>query len=442
VARKALLPTYDVFDEWRYFRPGDPVLIEIAGQPIGVTVCEDIWDEGYARHPVRELAERGAELLINLSASPYHQGQLARRLAVLQRHAAACGLPQLYCNMVGGQDELVFDGRSLALAADGKVHAQAAAWESDLLVVDTAALADAAGTSGDPAPVEPDPDPAAEEALAAEELFAALVLGLRDYARKCGFSSAVLGLSGGVDSALVACIAAQALGADNVTALAMPSRHTAQMSNDDAGYLAQRLGIELFTLPIEDSVALAEARFCGAFGAYRSRLTRENLQSRERGKTLMEFSNDRGALLLATGNKTEYALGYSTLYGDMCGGLAVIGDLNKLEVYALARWFNAASGREIIPQRTLEREPSAELADGQVDPFDYAVIAPLADLVIEDHLSVSQLVRRGFPAAEVQRVLRLVRLSEYKRKQAPPILRVSAKAFGIGRRMPIVNTFE
>jgi NAD+ synthase (glutamine-hydrolysing) len=245
-----------------------------------------------------------------------------------------------------------------------------------------------------------------------------------------------------VDSALVACIAAQALGAEHVTALALPSRHTAEMSNDDAGYLAQRLGIALHHLPIEASVTAAEELFTGEFGPYRSDLTRENLQSRERGKILMEFSNDRGALLLATGNKTEYALGYSTLYGDMCGGLAVIGDLNKLEVYALARWFNAEAGRDVIPQRTLERAPSAELADNQVDPFDYSVIAPLTDLLVEDHISVEQLVHRGYSAADVARVQRLVRLTEYKRKQAPPILRVSAKAFGMGRRMPIVNAFE
>jgi NAD+ synthetase len=273
------------------------------------------------------------------------------------------------------------------------------------------------------------------------EVFAALVLGLRDYARKCGFTSAVLGLSGGVDSALVACLAAEALGPDNVMALAMPSRFTAEMSTCDAELLAGRLGLGFQTVALEPLLGPAEERFTAAFGARRNPVTLENMQSRERGQILMEYSNDRGALLLATGNKTEYALGYSTLYGDMCGGLAVIGDLNKLDVYALAHWYNAQARREVIPARTLTRPASAELAPDQVDPFDYAVIAPLTDLAVEGNLSAAELVALGYPAAEVERVLRLVRRSEYKRQQAAPILRVSAKAFGIGRRMPIVNGF-
>ena len=443
VARKLLLPTYDVFDEWRYFRPGAPCLIELGGVKLGVTICEDLWDENYALHPAQALATAGAEAILNLSASPFHAGHFAVRLGVLRRHARALDLPLAYCNLVGGQDELIFDGRSMLVDARGELAELAAAWEEELLVVELPCREAAAQHP-------PDGRTAGARMLHSSlptqdgpaELFAALVLGLRDYCRKCGFESAVLGLSGGVDSALVAVIAAAALGPEHVVALALPSRYTAEISNTDAALLAQRLGIELHTLPIEDTLPVAERRFAGEFGPHRSPVTFENMQSRERGQILMEYSNDRGALLLATGNKTEYALGYSTLYGDMCGGLAVIGDLNKLDVYALARWYNQQAGREVIPEQILTRAPSAELAADQVDPFDYDVIAPLTDLVVEENLGAAALVARGYAAADVQRVLKLVRLSEYKRKQAPPILRVSAKAFGIGRRMPIVNGFE
>jgi NAD+ synthetase len=442
VARKLLLPTYDVFDEWRYFRPGAPCLIEAGGMRLGVTVCEDLWDEQYALHPAAALAGQGAQAIVNLSASPFHAGHFQERLAVLRRHARALHLPLAYCNLVGGQDELIFDGRSMAVDAAGELTALAQAWEEDLLIVEL---------PGGEARVQHPPDAPAQEELSPRagvptedgpgEVFAALVLGLRDYCRKCGFQTAVFGLSGGVDSALVACLAAAALGAEHVVALAMPSRYTAEMSNSDAALLARRLGIKLHVMPIEDTLPLAERRFAGEFGPHRNPVTLENMQSRERGQILMEYSNDRGALLLATGNKTEYALGYSTLYGDMCGGLAVIGDLNKLDVYALARWYNAQAGREVVPQRILTRPPSAELAENQVDPFDFPVIAPLADLVVEEHLGPEELAARGYSREDIARVLRLVRLSEYKRKQAPPILRVSAKAFGIGRRMPIVNSF-
>jgi NAD+ synthase (glutamine-hydrolysing) len=429
VSRKMLLPTYDVFDEWRYFRPGEPCLVEVAGWRVGVTICEDLWDTAYSRRPAADLAAAGAALLVNLSASPFHAGHFKERLAVCRRQARTLGLPVAYCNLVGGQDELIFDGRSMLLDESGELQQLGSAWAEDLLLLDLPAL------PGGPGAVLPAEDGPAE-------VFAALVLGLRDYARKCGFTTAVLGLSGGIDSALVACLAAEALGAAQVTALGMPSRYTAAMSNDDAALLAQRLGIGWHLLPIEDTLPLAEQRFSAEFGAHHRPITLENMQSRERGQVLMEFSNDRGALLLATGNKTEYALGYSTLYGDMCGGLAVIGDLNKLDVYALAQWYNAQAGREVIPARTLRRVPSAELAENQVDPFDYAVIAPLTDLVVEGQLGRAALRACGYSEGDIDRVLRLVRLSEYKRKQAPPILRVSPKAFGIGRRMPIVNAFD
>jgi NAD+ synthetase len=430
VARKALLPTYDVFDEWRYFRPGDPCTIQVAGQRIGVTICEDIWDTGYSRRPVAELVANGVDAIVNLSASPYHVGQFESRLAVLRRHALEHRIPLIYCNMVGGQDELVFDGRSMVCAADGEVVALAESWREELLQVQLPLeVHQKASWTGSPQDRE-------------GEIFAALAYGLREYMRKSGFATAVLGLSGGVDSALVACIACSAVGPDNVTGVAMPGCYTADYSTSDAAELARRLGIGFAVLPIQDSVDLAENRFQAAFGSYQRSLTRENLQARERGKTLMEFSNDKSALLLATGNKTEYALGYSTMYGDMCGGIAVIGDLNKLEVYALARWFNEKTGRETIPRRILQRAPSAELAAQQVDPFDYSVIAPLTDLIVEGQQSIEQLIQLGFAEGDVRQVLSLVRRSEFKRKQAAPILRVSPKSFGIGRRMPIVNVFE
>jgi NAD+ synthase (glutamine-hydrolysing) len=431
---KMLLPTYDVFDELRYFRPAClNIPVQLAGHKLGVTICEDIWDAGYERKVVPQLARQGSEAIINLSSSPFHAGKRRERIEICRRHALAHGLPVLYCNLVGAQDELVFDGESLALDARGRLIALGPQFREELVVVDCGA--GGAGQGEVPAV----PEPTCQHAC---EVFGALCLGTRDYFRKCGFSKAVLGLSGGVDSALVACVAAEALGPENVLCMAMPSRYTAEMSNTDAELLARNLGVEFKLLPIEDSVRLAMQRYNGAFGEYKQNVTVENLQARERGKILMEISNDQNALVLATGNKTEYALGYSTLYGDMCGGLAVIGDVSKPDVYALCRYYNESRGREVLPQRILTRAPSAELREGQVDPFDYDRISPLADAVVEEHCSPEELMERGYSREEVDLVLRLVRLSEYKRKQAAPILRVTAKAFGIGRRLPIVNRYK
>lgn len=430
VVHKTLLPTYDVFDEWRYFKPAAAVAPVMVGPlPVGVTICEDIWDEVYLRHVVPELAQAGARMIVNLSSSPFHPGKLASRLSICRRHALAHGLPVLYCNLVGAQDELIFDGESFALDGAGRLIALGPQFEEALVCVDIEPL-------GPPAPAVVLPQRAPEA-----EMYWALCLGIRDYFHKCGFSRAVIGLSGGIDSALTACLAAEALGARQVIGVSMPSRYTAEMSIEDAQVLARNLGLEFHVMPVEDSVTLAMERYCKEFGQYRSNLTVENLQARERGKILMELSNDHNALVLSTGNKTEYALGYTTLYGDMCGGLAVIGDVSKPEVYALSEYYNQVRGAEIIPRRSITRAPSAELRDNQVDPFDYSRISPLADAVIEEHLSRSELIERGFSQEEVDRVIRLVRLSEYKRKQAPPVLRVSEKAFGIGRRMPIVNKY-
>jgi NAD+ synthetase len=447
VVRKTLLPTYDVFDEWRYFTPetqGANRPLDFHGLKLGVTICEDLWDEGYACKVAPSLKQLGAQILLNLSSSPYHHRKGKLRQALMRRHVLEQGLPLLYCNLVCGQDELIFDGESLCLDARGELIAAGAQFAEDLLIVDWEPGAGSLSLlSQEKAGSELDSDD--PEALG--ELFAALCLGIRDYFNKCGFQRAVLGLSGGIDSALCACLATEALGAEQVIGVAMPSQYNAGYSLDDARSLAANLGIRVHVLPIEESVQTAMARYRSEFGDYRDGLTIENLQARERGKILMEISNDQRALVVSTGNKTEYALGYTTLYGDMCGGLAVIGDVDKTGVYALSRWFNALRLRrdgisDCIPGRSLTRPPSAELRAGQVDPFDYSRISPLTDLVIEEHLPRAELLERGYSIEEVDRVLRLVRLSEYKRWQAPPVLRVTEKAFGIGRRMPIVNHYD
>lgn len=445
VRRKALLPTYDVFDEWRYFVPGEgnaPVTLTCRDgslAQLGVTICEDIWDREYQRKVTPGLAERGAQVIINLSSSPFHAAKGAQRYGILRRHATALHLPVLYCNLVGGQDELIFDGQSLAVDCLGSLMACGGQFAEELVVVDLDPLSgdvQAVSASGDPAQVS------AATGFDAAEVYGALLLGIRDYFAKCGHTRAVLGLSGGIDSAVCACLAADALGPENVIGLVMPSRYNAEASMEDAQALAAALGVRTHTLPIQASVDLAAARYSAEFGAYRSHLTLENVQARERGKILMEVSNDQGALVISTGNKTEYALGYTTLYGDMCGGLAVLGDVNKPEVYALGRHANALHACAVIPERSFARPPSAELSAGQVDPFDYPRIGPLADLAVEEHLSAAELVARGYTQAEVELVLRLVRVNEYKRRQAPPILRVTHKAFGPGRRMPIVNHYK
>ena len=430
VVHKTLLPTYDVFDELRYFKPAPACYpIELADKHIGVTICEDIWDDIYDVKVVPDLIAKGASAIINLSSSPFHYGKRRTRIELIRRHAKAHQVPVLYCNGVGAQDELIFDGESLGVDGRGRMIALGPQFAERLVIVDCCPVRGAA-----PAVIVP-------EDQRESELFAALSLGIADYFRKCGFKRAVIGLSGGIDSALTACLAASALGPAQVIGVAMPSRFSAAESTRDAQQLAANLGIEFHIVPIDESVQLAMSRFTSAFGEYRNAVTVENLQARERGKILMEISNDRTALVLATGNKTEYALGYSTLYGDMCGGLAVIGDLSKPDVYALSRWFNASRGSEIIPAYTLNRPPSAELRSGQVDPFDYDRISPLVDALVEDHLSAHELLALGFTRSEVESCFKLVRSSEYKRRQAPPILRVSQKAFGIGRRMPIVNRY-
>ena len=450
VARKRLLPSYDVFDERRYFRPADqPCLLELerGGQlwRLGITLCEDLWVEEELHEqrllggdPVADLQALRPDLLLNLSASPFGAGkaQLRRELAAAAARRLQC--PVVYVNQVGGNDELVFDGGSFVTGADGRVACQLAFANRDLAVWDAAA-----GASAPAAAALPGTD---------ELLLRALVLGVRDYARKCGFSKALLGLSGGIDSALVAVIAAAALGADNVQALLMPSPWSSAGSINDSLALADRLGIATHTVPIEGLMASFDGALSEPLGSPPAGLTAENLQSRIRGTLLMAVANQQGQLLLSTGNKSELAVGYCTLYGDMNGGLAVIGDLYKTSVFRLCAWIDSAASAacraelglpaqgELVGAAIREKPPSAELRPDQRDSDslpDYALLDPLLQALLEDHASPEELIARGVDAALAQRVMSLLRRAEFKRRQAPPVLKLSKRSFGSGWRMPI-----
>lgn len=428
VVHKTLLPTYDVFDESRYFRPaGRHLVIPFRGLLLGVTICEDLWDERYKTKPSDLLGAMGAQVLINLSASPFHEQKHARRLEVFREQARRHSLPVLVCNLVGGQDELVFDGGSLAMDAEGERVAEGALFAEDLVVV---ALQDGRLTLEEGQPQAP---PASRE----ETLFSACVLGVRDYFAKTGFSRALLGLSGGVDSALVAAVAAAAVGPESMLAFYLPYKHSSALSARLANEVADGLGIRLRTLPIGPAVDLARSMFEEELGPTRHPVTDENLQARLRGLFLMQVANDREALLLAPGNKTELALGYSTLYGDMCGAVAPISDLTKLDVLALSGWL-ADQGR--LPREVVERRPTAELAPGQFDPFDYEVVSPLAEEMVGDEATLADLATR-YPPDLVREVARLVRLAEFKRRQMPLGLKLTPKAYGVGRRYPIAQRF-
>jgi NAD+ synthase (glutamine-hydrolysing) len=437
---KTLLPTYDVFDEARYFEPArERRVFEIAGSRVGIAICEDIWWEEppvpgfrYGVDPIKDLLDAGAELLVVPSASPFIAGKLELRLKLARKAATEGGVPLLYCNLLGGNDSLVFDGRSFALDAAGATSALAG-WEEELLVVDSGAPARVAGGA------------AAAPAAACDrfdEIERALVLGLRDYMGKCGFKTACLGLSGGIDSALVAVIAAEAIGADKVTCVSMPSRYSSAGSVDDSVALCRALGMRLESLPIEGPfsayLGLLEPKFEGR----PQDIAEENLQARVRGSILMAWSNKFGALLLTTGNKSELAAGYCTLYGDMCGGLSVIGDLLKTEVYGLARRINARAGRAIIPEATLTKAPSAELRPNQTDQDSlppYELLDEVLRLYVDEELGAAEIVGRGHDPALVERVLAMVGRAEHKRRQAAPVIKVSKRAFGMGRRMPIAR---
>jgi NAD+ synthase (glutamine-hydrolysing) len=430
---KALLPTYDVFDEARYFEPSPTVApIEIAGKRVGITICEDIWTEPYlprrlyGHSPVEALVAQGAQLIVNLSASPFTLGKARRRFEMLGATAAHFGVPIFYCNAVGGNDQLVFDGNSLALDAQGRLLAQLGAMREELAVIDS----------------EKTPLTEPRFDSAPEELYGALCLGLRDYLHKCGFRSAVLGLSGGIDSALTACLAAEALGPENVLGVTMPTEFSSQGSIDDSVALANNLGIAFLNIPIQKSFEVFQEQFHAVFAGRPCDVTEENMQPRLRGMTLMAISNKFGHLVLSTGNKSELAVGYCTLYGDMCGGLAVINDVPKTLVYELSEWINRQ--KEIIPRATLTKAPSAELKPDQRDQDTlppYEILDPILQLYVEEELSVAEIVARGFEEKTVRWVQRRVDLNEYKRAQAVPGLKVTSRAFGLGRKMPVAQRF-
>ncbi|PYJ66879.1 MAG: NAD+ synthase [Verrucomicrobia bacterium] len=440
-AHKSLLPTYDVFDEDRYFEAGRCVVpFDVHGRKIGVTICEDIWTDDYLPRPlydiepVRNLVEQSAEIIVNLSASPFRLGAPACRFEMIAAQARTHQRPICYCNVVGGNDQLIFDGNSIAVNASGNLIAQLAAFREDAKVVDT------------------DSTDAIEfhEGKTPEQLFAALSLGVRDYFRKCNFHSAVIGLSGGVDSAVTAVIAMDALGAENVTGVSMPSPYSSRGSIDDARALARNLGIKFFEIPITDAFRDFKAQFKEIFKGLPENETEENMQPRLRAMTLMALSNKFGHLLLTTGNKSELAVGYCTLYGDMAGGLAVISDVPKTMVYELARWINsdysARSGakRQIIPESTIEKAPSAELKPNQKDQDTlppYEILDKILQLYVEENLSARDIIARGFNEKTVRWVQRRIDLNEYKREQSAPGLKVTSRAFGVGRKMPIAQRY-
>ncbi|WP_423441415.1 NAD+ synthase [Limisphaera sp. VF-2] len=435
VRHKTLLPTYDVFDEDRYFdpAPSNPP-VDFRGRRLGITICEDIWNDEdfwperrYRSNPPADLVAAGAEILVNLSASPWWLGKTRTRYAMLQSLARKLQRPVVFCNQVGGNDELVFDGHSLVFDAQGRLIAEGRAFEEDLLWVD---LEDAQPRAF----CEP-----SEEAM----VWAALVLGTRDYFRKCGFQRAVLGLSGGIDSALTACIAARALGAENVHGLSLPSQYSSPGSLQDARELARRLGIRYDVLPIQSVFEACRAQLAPLFAGLAEDVTEENLQARIRGLLLMALSNKFGSLLLTTGNKSELAVGYCTLYGDMNGGLAVISDVPKTMVYRLARWVNRE--REIIPEACLTKPPSAELRPNQTDQDTlppYEVLDAILEAFVVRGQTMEEMVAAGFDRVTVEQVVRMIQRSEYKRRQAPPGLKVTTKAFGIGRRVPVAHRFD
>ncbi|MGA3296792.1 MAG: NAD+ synthase [Candidatus Bathyarchaeia archaeon] len=437
VTYKTLLPTYDVFDEHRYFTPGlsnEPTTVDLGGQQtqIGASICEDIWDEevGYSVKVVDSLAKLGAKVIVNLNASPFHDKIRDIRLHILKRKAIRLGTAIIYVNLVGGQDELVFDGQSLAVDRNGRLIGIGKQFQEDLVLVDL--NPDGTGKS----------DVATPLYNREEEMFNAIVLGLRDYFRKTGFKRSLIGLSGGIDSSLVAVIAATALGKENVTGISMPSRYSSSHSKNDAEELASNLGIEYLSIPIETIFETTEQELKPYFKGRPPDVAEENLQARLRGNILMTLSNKFGELVLSTGNKTELALGYATLYGDMSGGLEVIGDVSKMEVYALARYYNQKMGRAVIPQSSIDKIPSAELRPDQFDPFDYTSVSPLVDEIIEKRLSKEELIQKGYPKEVVEDTIRRIRGAEYKRRQAAPVIRITKKAFGLGWKMPIVNKFQ
>jgi NAD+ synthase (glutamine-hydrolysing) len=437
VAHKALLPTYDVFDEDRYFEPGGPAQCipgGIGDMKLGVSVCEDLYcgdlihgRPQYTRNPIMELVDDGADVMINLSASPYNVGKQKHRLELFTAQAARAGKPLIFVNQVGGNDDLIFDGSSCVLDEHGLLIAHCKSFVEDFCIVDFDRRDDAA--------INVFPDPI-------ESIRRALILGTRDYIRKCGFTDVVLGLSGGIDSAVTAALAAEALGADRVHGVAMPSRFSSRHSLEDAHALAENLGIEILTVPINDAHEAMERSMTPVFKNTSAGIAEENIQARIRGQIIMALSNKFGWIPLNTGNKSELAVGYCTLYGDMCGSLGVLNDVHKTTVYELAIHINESADRELIPQRSINKAPSAELKPDQTDQDTlppYIVLDAILERYVERIWSADQIIADGFDQTTVLQTIRRVDMNEYKRRQAPPGLRITSRAFGTGRRMPIAS---
>ncbi len=429
VYRKQKLPNYGVFDEMRYFTAGKkPCVFEFKGQFIGLSICEDVWHSDI----VQATKDAGAEILLTLNASPFHVGKAEQREALICSHAKTAQLPIVYVNAVGGQDELVFDGASFVADADGKIVFQAAEFIEQIGVVEFEN-----GQCLNP------PCPTFQARNKASTIYNALVCGTRDYVRKNGFKGAILGLSGGIDSALVLAIAVDALGAENVEAVSLPSKYTLEMSNDDAKIQAEIMGVKYHSIPIEPAVKAFTEMLAVTFENTPADTTEENIQARCRGVVLMAMSNKQGKLLLTTGNKSEMSVGYATLYGDMCGGFAPIKDVPKLLVYELARYRNSIS--QVIPERVLTRAPSAELSPNQQDSDSlppYEILDPILARYIEEDQSADEIVAAGFSPEDVKRVISLVDRSEYKRRQSAVGIRISERAFGRDRRYPITSGYR
>ncbi len=448
VVYKTLLPTYDVFDEDRYFKPAKeiaPVSITLNKKTfkLGIEICEDLWDTNYNVKVTDLLTKRGADLIVNVSASPFLVGKHIERNRLIKAKATKNRVPIFYVNLVGGQDELVFDGNSMAVDKQGNLIAVAKQFEEDLVTTDIDLLQGLALKIK--APVH----------NKVQEMFGALVLGIRDYFKKTGFEKAVVGMSGGIDSSVTACIAVAALGKENVIGVSMPSRFSSDHSKTDAEQLAENLGICFVKISIQDFVnefhknlqgPLDQIRKC--FGVKKEDddpVADENIQPRARGNILMDISNrlkDLKILVLNTGNKTEVALGFCTLYGDMAGGIGALGDVSKLEVYKLAEYINKKESKPVIPKSVLEKKPSPELKECQFDPFDFNIVSPLVDEIIENRRSMQDLINMGYPKETVEDTYKRVKNSEYKRRQATPCIKITPKAFGIGWKMPMVNKYS
>jgi NAD+ synthase (glutamine-hydrolysing) len=426
--KKWHLPNYGVFDEKRYFASGDELaLVAVAGTKVGITICEDMWVSG---PPTTELVSAGAELIVNLSASPFHVGRAQEREAIFAARARESRVRVALCNMVGGQDELIFDGHSLVLETDGSVLARGPGFEEALLVVDLE---------------QPEGAPTASLDDDLEQMRSALALGLRDYVRKNGFEDVVVGVSGGIDSAVTAALAVDALGAERVHCVSMPSRYSSEGTRSDARRLAENLGCDFHELPIEPVVEAFNTVLAETFAGLGPDLAEENLQARIRGTLLMGLSNKFGWLLVATGNKSELSVGYATLYGDMAGGFALLKDVFKTDVFRLARHLNQRAGRELVPRSTIERAPSAELRADQLDADSlppYPELDRVLEAYVEEDRSLDELSADGFDADVVERAVALVDRAEYKRRQAPPGVRLRSKAFGRDRRTPITNRWR